>query len=63
MEHINYLYYNGVLQNLHKHLNNTNVNKNVLNRAIKTIENRLKEYELKPEESKRGRFLQNTFHD
>ncbi|GMT49686.1 MAG: hypothetical protein IEMM0008_1225 [bacterium] len=62
MEHINYLYYNGVLQNLHKHLQKSPEHKESFHRAIQSIENRLKEYESEPVTQKqRGRFLKATF--
>ena len=61
MEHINYLYYHGVLQNLQKHLSQSSGSKDSLSRAIQSIENKLKNYETQPKEVERGRFLSNTF--
>ncbi len=62
MEHINYLYYNGVLQNLHKHLQKSHDNKETIHRAIQSIEGRMKEYESASLTQKnRGRFLKTTF--
>ncbi len=62
MEHINYLYYNGVLQNLHKYLQKSHDNKETIHRAIQSVEDRMKEYESEPLTQKnRGRFLKTTF--
>ncbi len=62
MEHINYLYYNGVLQNLQRHLQKSHDNKEGFHRAIESVENRIKEYESEPVTQKqRGRFLKATF--
>lgn len=64
MEHINYLYYTGVLQNLKKNLSNSSHdNKEAFSRAIEKIESRLKEYETKPQKASEGQFLKHTYQD
>ncbi|MDH4130080.1 MAG: hypothetical protein OEV44_15085 [Spirochaetota bacterium] len=63
MDQMNYIYYNGVLQNLQKQLIKPNADKDALNRAIKSIENRIKEFESKPTEYQRGKFLHNSFQN
>ncbi len=61
MEHISYLYYHGVLKNLHQRLKEEDNNKESLNRAIESVNRRIKEYETKPERYKLKRFLQETY--
>ncbi len=58
MEHANYLYYCGVLRNLYKHKNYNNDN---LNRAIKAINEKLKEFETAPKKNYISKLLQEHY--
>ncbi len=63
VEYINYLYYSGVLQNLQKQLTkSSNENNDSFQRAIQSIEEKIKDYESKPEKQKKGHFLKDTFN-
>lgn len=56
MDYVQYLYYHGVLKNLHKRMDQESAG-TLVNRAIESVQNRLNEYEANSNQNKKASFL------